>query len=305
MTMLDSKLKTIVRPTLDDNTKARHLKNLISEQQQGQKKHPWGYVATLITFTLLTLLFIQTLQYTPPNEQQQANVLTVGPLKKASYLYSTNAERNYEFPSLFITSEITTMDSVQLQQLQQLLNGLEKMPFTEQLLSDEGATHYILEQTNGEKLYLKSVYREEGSLLIDVTTNQQIAFSKNTASDLEQFWMQLYLERNAFPVWKIVVLLAMIISSFFVFPKYNRERAKREKPFIALSMILFFGFLYSYSQFVDWYGVGNIAVLLLLMICMLIVEFILERIFNRTEQTVKERIISLAYMCLFLFILFV
>ena len=169
--MLESKLKQLARPMLDEETKMRQLAILQAQQTQKRQKQTWGYVTTLITFAILALFFIQTLQVPTPHEQQQADVLTVAPLQKASYLYSTNAERNYRFPSLFLSDEMTTTNPEKLRALETLLNGLQKIPYSAQLTRDEGATHYMLEQANGEKLYLKSVYRGEESLLINVTTN--------------------------------------------------------------------------------------------------------------------------------------
>lgn len=301
--MLDSKLKDLARPILDEETKISQLAILQAKQRQEKQKQNWSYVTTLITFTVVMLVFIQTWQYEPPSEQQQADVLTVGTLKKASYLYSTNAERNYHFPSLFISDEMTITDPEKLQQIEQLLNGLEKAPFSESLTNDEGATHYMLEQTNGEKLYLKSVYREQGSLLIDVTTNQAIAFSKDTAIALEEIWLHVYMEQNEIPTWKYVALILFIIVTFIIGRK--RKSHTNEKSSFLIHAGTFLAFIYCYSQFTEWYGVTNIAVLLLLMTLFLTIGFALEKLLKRTERSWKEHFLSIIGGLVFLFILFV
>jgi len=303
--MLDSKLKNIARPKLDANTKASQLATLQTKQQQGKQRQTKNYIVILISFAILTLFFIQTLHYTPPNEQQQADVLKVGTLKKATYLYSTNAERNYQFPSLFITGEMTTDNVAKLKQLEQLLNGLEKVPFTESLTKEEGATNYVLEQTNGDTLYLKSVYRQQGSLLIDVKTNQAIAFSDDTARALEQFWMELYLENKGFPMWKIFLLIGISIVAFIILPKHNWKQEKMDLRLLFLTFIILISFIYGLKQFTAWYGVGNIAVFLLMMTCTFILVSALERKFKRTQLTWKKLFLQIAFICLFLFIVLV
>ena len=303
--MLESKLKELARPTLDDETKLRHLAALQAQQTQTHKKQTWGYVTTLITFAILTLFLLQTLQVPLPSEQQQADVLTVAPLHKATYLYSTNAERNYQFPSLFISDEMATTDPKKLRELQQLLNGLKKIPYTAQLTSDDGATHYLLEQTNGEKLYLKSVYRAEGSLLIDVTTNEQIEFTQETESAFEQIWMHVHLDNFGVPKWKIVALISFLILLFIFRPKHRLEKDKNATLLVIVNIVMFLVFLYCYFAFTNWYGVRNLPVLLLLLLFFLSIEFAIGKGLKQTQRTWKEHFVGLLQGMVFLIILFI
>ncbi|WP_341323061.1 hypothetical protein NSQ62_06210 [Solibacillus sp. FSL H8-0523] len=303
--MLDSKLKELVRPTLDEETKTRHLATLQSQQTYTHKKQTWGYVTTLVTFAILTLFFIQTLQVPPSSEQQQTDVLTVAPLKKATYLYSTNAERNYQFPSLFISGEMTTTDPEKLLELQQLLNGLKKIPSTAQLSSDEGAAHYLLEQANGEKLYLKKVYRAEGSVLIDVTTKEQIEFTKENADALEQIWMYVQIDNLGVPKWKYVALIVLFIMLFIFKPKRRLEKEKYHTVLIVVSIFTFLVFFYFFTKFWHWYGVVNLPILLLLWFFFSTIDFAIRNGLRKTEQTWKEHFIGLLLGMLFLILLFI
>lgn len=303
--MLESKLKELARPTLDDETKASHLATLQSQQTHTRQKQTWGYVTTLITFAILTLFLLQTLQVPLPSEQQQADVLTVAPLKKVTYLYSTNAERNYQFPSLFISDEMATTDQAKLRELQQLLNGLKKISYTAQLTSEEGATHYLLEQANGEKVYLKSVYRAEGSLLIDVTTNEQIEFTQETAIALEQIWMHVHIDNLGVPKWKYVALISFLILLFIFRPKHRLEKDKNHTLLVIVNIVMFLVFLYCYSEFTNWYGVRNIPVTLLLWFFFLTIDFAIGKGLKQTQRTWKEHFVGVLQGLLFLLILFV
>ena len=303
--MLESKLKELARPMLDEEIKTRHLASLQSQQTDTHKKQTWGYVTTLITFAILVLFFIQTLQIPTPSDQQQADVLTVAPLKKATYLYSTNAERNYQFPSLFISDEMTTTDPEKLRELQQLLNGLEKIPNTAQLSSDEGATHYLLEQENGEKLYLKDVYRAEESLLIDVTTNEQIIFTKETAIALEQIWLHVQIDHLGIPKWKYVALIVFFIILFIKDRKRRLEKINNPTVITVVNLLMFFVFLYCYSEFANWYGVRNLPVVLGLFFVFLTIGFAIGKGLKKEEQTWKEHFVGVLIGALFLTVLFI
>lgn len=304
--MLESRLKELVRPALDEETKTRHLVTLQSQEMYMHKKQTWGYATTLITFAILMLFFIQTLQApTTPNEQQQADVLTVAPLKKATYLYSTNAERNYRFPSLFISDEMTTTDPEKLRELQQLLNGLEKIPNTAQFSSDEGASHYLLEQANGEQHYLKKVYGAEGSLLFDVTSNEQIELTKENAEALEQIWMYVQMDNLGVPKWKYVALIGLFIMLFINNRKHRPKKINNPTVLTVVNIIIFLVFLYCYSEFTQWYGVMNLAVLFLLWFFFLTIDFAIRKGLKKTQQTWKEHFVGLLEGMLLLFILFV
>lgn len=302
--MLEPKLKELARPTLDEETKARHLASLQAEQNQAHKKQTWGYVTTLFMFAVLVLFLFQTLQTPTPHDQKQADVLTVDPLKKASYLYSTNAERNYRFPSLFLSDDMTTTDPEKLRKLEDLLNGLQKIPYTEQLTRDEGATHYMLQQVNGENLYLKSVSRAEESLLINVTTNEQIVITKEQTLALERIWLQIYAENLDIPKWKYVALVVLFISLFFFKPKLLAKEKTNGK-LIIMNLVLFLILLYCYITFTRWYGVVNIPVLQLLYLLFSTVEFSLAKLWSKTQQTWKEHFVGVLQSLLLLTILFI
>ncbi|MCH7321297.1 hypothetical protein LZ480_05275 [Solibacillus sp. MA9] len=303
--MLEKKLQNITRPTLDALTKEKHLEKLINRQQHVRKKQTWRYVTTLIAFVVLSLFFIQSLQFTAPNEQQQAQELKVGPIQKASYLYSTNAIRSYNFPSIFITGEEITTDVSYLQSIEQLLNGLEKIPFEGSLSAGQGAAHYMLEQKNGDNIYLKKVYFENSTILIDMKTNQAIHLSEETASELEKIWMNVYLEDNDFPLWKIIVLTVLVCFVVFVWKRERVAFKKRKTASMVVNIVLFVLLFSSYNLFFKWYGVANLAIFSLFMAFYMTVDYIVDRKFNQSKLSWNQYLIGLVLTLGIVFVLFV
>lgn len=98
--MLDSKLKTLERKILDEETKKSQILILNKRCKNYMKKQKFSYSVTLVLFALLLFVFSQTIGGSSKSiqSQQQPN-FELGQVTKAYYIYSKRPDRMYNLTS--------------------------------------------------------------------------------------------------------------------------------------------------------------------------------------------------------------
>lgn len=227
--MLDSKLKSLERKTLDEETKNSQLLTLNMRNKDYMKKQKFTYSVTLVLFGLLLFVFSQTITEAPkPIQSQQSTNFELGEVTKAYYLYSKRADRMYNLTSPFYTDKLSTTDPAILNEFELFFKNSEMSPFNGNLTKYTNSTNYLFQLENGESIYLKEINADGNSFFINPNTMMQIKLSQENHVQFEYYWMHIYMGKNDFPPWKIGLLTILLLIFVYVAIK-SKNRGIKEK----------------------------------------------------------------------------
>jgi hypothetical protein len=231
--MLESRLKSIERKTMDEEVKNNQLQIIQQREKKHKTKQTFTYSATIVLFLAMLFIFMNTINTNLPNHIEQSSTsFEFGELKKATYLFSQQPEKNYDLTSPFYIEKLTTTNSEKLQEFQQIFSEVTLKPFTRSLKEFPNATNYLFESKNGEMIYLKSLEDDDRIIIIEPSTMMEVELSAESANTFAMKWAAIYAETNQFPKWKIVVIIISILTAIIYEVIYRSKKPKRKNSII-------------------------------------------------------------------------
>lgn len=303
--MLDSKLRSLERKKLDEETKNRQLLKLNKRNKDYMKKQKFTYSVTLVLFGLLLFVFSQTITESPKSIQsQQLTNFELGEVTKAYYLYSKRADRMYNLTSPFYTDKLSTTDPAILNEFELLFKNSEWSSFSGDLTKYTTSINYLFQLENGESIYLKEINADGNSFFINPNTMMQIKLPQENHEQFESYWMHIYMGKNNFSPWKIGLLTFLLIIFVYVAIK-SKWRAVKEKtsPIINLTcLVLTF---ISIHQMNEWLGVNHLLMMLLIFTFFISATVYLHTLIKKQEPNWKIHIQRILLVNIILFVLFI
>lgn len=293
---------------MSQEIKTRQLQTLQHYQKKKKIQQTYSYSATLALFVIILYVFVQTFTSDLPKSLPVEKTATfeLGELKKATYLYSQQPEKNYDLRSPFFVEKLTTTDWNLLNDFQALLSGAELKPFTRNETDFSSATNYLFERKNGEMIFLKSFEVADGILLIDPSTRMELVLPDETTQLFATKWLHVYLENKQFPKWKMVLMVIVIISSLLYENRFRIFGIGKEKPkksiwinVTTVSILLIIAFSSQY-----WVGTIHLLFLLMGITISLVVGEVLYKLFKIKPFNWKELLVTIVIVNLLIVVLF-
>lgn len=308
--ILENRLKMIERKQLQEETKTDQLQWIQKHLKKRDLKQTYSYSATIVLFVALLFVFIQTLNTDLPKQSQSmqnADTFEMGELKKATYLYTQQPEKNYDLTSPFYVKKLTTTNSETLSNFQKLLNNGELKPFTRNITELSNATNYLFELKNGETIYLKSFEVEDRLVLIDLSTMMEIVLPYETMQHFATKWAFVYLENDKFPKWKMVLIVTSLVCAFLYEKRFRIFGIGKEEPkksvWINFMVIPMWAIMSYVSQ--QWIGTMHLLFILSAVSVSFIICELLYKLFRIKQINWKELILRLTLVNFLMIILFV
>ena len=303
--MLETKLKSIERKTIDEQSKNLHVQLLNASYKKKVKKHKIMYSTTLVLFAMLLFIFIQTIGQspTPTVSQQQAN-FELKEITKAYYLYSKRADLIYNLTSPFYMDKLSTTDQAILKEFEVLFENAEMEPFKGDLTHYPSSIDYLFQLGSGESIYLKEIEDNGHSFFVNPKTMMHIKLPEENVNQFVSHWLHVYMEKNEFPPWKIGMLTLFLIIGIYRSIKMPRKRVPDQtgSPLITISCIGLT--LLSIYRLSDWLGVNHFLFILLIFVFFLTVAEYLNILLKKQVPNWKNHLQLIFSISLFLFILY-
>ncbi|MBD8034806.1 hypothetical protein [Solibacillus merdavium] len=301
--MLDSKLRSLERKTLDEETKNSQLLKLNKRNKDYMKKQKFTYSVTLVLFGLLLFVFSQTITESPKSIQsQQLTNFELGEVTKAYYLYSKRADRMYNLTSPFYTDKIFTTDPAVLNEFELLFKNSEWLPFNGDLTKYTTSINYLFQLENGESVYLKEI--NEDGFFVNPNTMMQTKLAQQSHEQFVFYWMHIYMGKNEFPPWKIGLLTILLLIFVYAAIKSNkRGTIEKNSSLINLSGLgLAFFCIHKMNE---WLGVNHLLTLLLIFTFFMSATVYLHILIKKQEPNWKYHIQRIFMANIVLFVLFI
>ncbi|MEK3765270.1 hypothetical protein [Solibacillus sp. FSL K6-4121] len=303
--MLDSKLRSLQRKNLDEETKNSQLLKLNKRNNDYMKKQKFTYSVTLVLFGLLLFVFSQIITESPKSIQsQQSTNFELGEVTKAYYLYSKRAYRMYNLTSPFYTDKLSTTDPAILNEIELLFKNSEMSPFTGDLTNYTNSTNYLFQLENGDSVYLKEIGENGNSFFVNPNTMMQFKLPEQSHEQFHTYWLHIYIEKNNFPPWKIG-LLTILLSIFVYVAIKTKSRGIKEinSPIINLTcLVLTF---ISIHQMNEWLGVNHLLMMLLIFTFFISATVYLHILIKKQQPNWKHHIQRIFIVNVILFVLFI
>lgn len=303
--MLDSKLKTLERKILDEETKKSQILILNKRSKNYMKKQKFSYSVTLVLFALLLFVFSQTIGGSSKSiqSQQQPN-FELGQVTKAYYIYSKRADRMYNLTSPFYSDKLSTTDQAILNEFERLFKNNEVSPFTGDLTNYQDSTHYLFQLENGESVYLKEINDGANSFFVIPNTMMEIKLPEENHEQFGSYWMHIYMGKNEFPPWKIGTLTVLLLILFYESYKIKKSNLKQKNSLLINVSCLGLTF-FCINQMIDWLGVNHLLTLLIIITVFLTAAEYLHIIIKKHEPNWNLYIRKILMANLILFVLFI
>ncbi|MGN7479216.1 hypothetical protein ACTHOQ_15330 [Solibacillus silvestris] len=303
--MLETKLKLMERKTFDEKTRHAQLQQLRLKNKRQIKKQKLKYSATLGLFAILLFVLFQTLGQSPkPIQSQVQTNFELGELTEASYLYTKRPERIYDLTSPFYSGKIFTADQSILREFELLFENAEVKPFDGHLTNYESSTDYLFQLSNGEKVYLKEIYDNGQSFFVNPNTMMQIELPEENLKQFNLHWMHIYMEKNDFPAWKLVLLTLLFLLIIYEAIKYSKKHVSKHKnsPVINLSCLGLAYFIV--FKMTDFLGVNHLLYMFLVITFFMTLQEYLYIVIKKQQPNWKNYIRSALLANLFILVLF-
>ncbi|MBD8035117.1 hypothetical protein H9635_00100 [Solibacillus sp. A46] len=303
--MLDSKLRSLQRKSLDEETKNSQLLKLNKRNKDYMKKQKFTYSVTLVLFGLLLFVFSQIIIEFPKSIQpQQSTNFELGEVTKAYYLYSKRADRMYNLTSPFYTDKLSTTDPAILNEFELLFKNSEWSSFSGELTNYTDSTNYLFQLENGGSVYLKEINDDGNSFFVNPNTMMQIKLPEQSHEQFHTYWLHIYIGKNDFPPWKIGLLTILLLLFVYAAIKSKRRGVKEKtSPIINLTcLVLTF---ISIHQMNEWIGVNHLLMLLLIFTFFISATIYLHILIKKQQPNWKHDIQRIFMINVILFVLFI